>query len=352
MALTIKNLANQNAAPQRAEAAKPGPAKTRTTVKPWEVEPIEKGDGAEPQVLQAGEGVAAESALPAPNVEESPTSPAPSAEAVAQAEPSREPAMEMREVEKHGRQPPAPPVEETKRAEPAREPAPRAKPAAERAPKGYAADADDVERGLDQVLGDVEELKLQLRNAQKSKRALEEELTVAKAKIQETAARADERAHTIVHLQEELGELGAETQRQLAELCAADGERAEGARELKRFRVELKDTQGRASAREAEVATLRGALETLGKKAEAREQQVKQSNEEHTLRWRKFEDQLNQKDRELFQARATIDELRQEKALLETRLARLERWRAAFQKVRSTVEGARERTATETEPEV
>jgi len=100
------------------------------------------------------------------------------------------------------------------------------------------------------------------------------------------------------------------------------------------------------------VATLRGALETLGKKAEAREQQVKQSNEEHTLRWRKFEDQLNQKDRELFQARATIDELRQEKALLETRLARLERWRAAFQKVRSTVEGARERTATETEPEV
>lgn len=73
------------------------------------------------------------------------------------------------------------------------------------------------------------------------------------------------------------------------------------------------------------------------------EQEVAASEAQHAQRWHKFEEQLNQKDRDLLQARAAIDELKHLKEQAEAHVGWLEGSRAAIARLRSAVQSVRDR---------
>jgi chromosome segregation ATPase len=212
-----------------------------------------------------------------------------------------------------------------------------------------ATEEKEPDLGVDDVLAFVEDLKLKLKNSQKSKRALEEILTASKTKMEEVEALAAERSMQIVKLNQAVARLTGENEQQLAELCRADDDRAEAALVLKRLKVNLSEMKTQICALEEQNARLQAELAKARQSAMAREEQVAASEAENAQRWHKFEEQLNQKDREIFKARAMIDELKHFKAQAEARVAQFERSRAAIEKIRTAVQLGREPNAIDPE---
>jgi len=313
MALNLKDL-SKKAGPSKKATTPSEPGEGRPTARPWEVEPWEKtadsgqGDDSEtaPEAVAAVE--AEPEALPV-SAEESPSSSA--SESVPD-----DTALDDSEPEVSTVAPSA---------------------------------TEDADLGVDDVLAFVEELKFKLKNSQKSKRTLEEGLSAAKTRADEVAAMAEARAREIKQLKLDLAKLKGENDRLLAEMCRTDEDRAEAAREIQRLGLSLKEAKTQARTLEDQIAKSRMALLNAKKQVEAREQQAAASEAEAAQRWRKFEEQLNQKDRDLLQTRATIDELKQLKEQAEVRVARLEGSRAAIAKIRSAVQSVRDRRTGDSE---
>ena len=316
MALNLKDLSKKSGTAKKAESAPAEPGQARPTARPWEVESWEKtadsggGDDAEVAPDEAA-AVEAQRAAPSVTTEESPDPSSASSDSIPDEVESADSEIE------------------------ASAPVPAA--------------TEDADLGVDDVLAFVEELKFNLRNSQKSKRTLEEGLAVAKTKMEEMAALAETRAREIKQIKQDLAKMRGENERLLAEMCRADEDRAEAAREIQRLGLGLKEAKTQARSFEDQIAKSRIALLNARKMAEARTQQATASDAEHAQRWRKFEDQLNQKDRDLLEARASMDELRRLKEQAEARVVRLEGSRAAIAKLRSVVQSVRDRRTGDSE---
>jgi hypothetical protein len=313
MALNLKDLSKKTG-PAKKATTPSEPGEARPTARPWEVEPWEKtadsGQGDDSEAApEAAAAVEAEPEAPSVSAEESPSSSA--SESV-----SDDTALDDSEPEVSAVAPSA---------------------------------TEDADLGVDDVLAFVEELKFKLKNSQKSKRTLEEGLSAAKTRADEVAAMAEARAREIKQLKLELAKVKGENERLLAEMCRTDEDRAEAAREIQRLGLNLKEAKTQARALEDQMAKSRMALLNAKKQVEAREQQATASEAEAAQRWRKFEEQLNQKDRDLLQTRATIDELKQLKEQAEARVAKLEGSRAALAKLRSAVQSVRDRRTGDSE---
>jgi hypothetical protein len=309
MALNLKDLSKKAGTGKKAVSEEPGEA--RPTARPWEVEPWEKTSavsGAGDDAETAPDEAAVVEAEPAAPSARAPDNAAPSAAA---SEPVPED-VEVADTETEGRAAPS-------------------------------AETEDSDLGVDDVLAFVEELKLKLKNSQKSKRTLEEGLAAAKTRMEEVVALGEARAREIKQLKQDLTRVKGENERLLAEMCRTDEERAEGAREIQRLTLGLKEAKSTARSLEDQVAKSRIAVLNARRQAEARDQEVASSDAQHAQRWHKFEEQLNQKDRDLLQARATIDELKHLKEQAEARVARLEGSRAAIARIRSAVQSVRDR---------
>jgi hypothetical protein len=311
MALNLKDLSKKAGPGKKAEVAPAEPAAARPTARPWEDEPWGKtaavsaeGDDAE----TAPDEAAVVEAEPAAPSAKAPENASPSAEA---GEPVSED-VAVAEAETEGRA--APPAE-----------------------------SEDSDLGVDDVLAFVEELKLKLKNSQKSKRTLEEGLASAKTRMEEVVALGEARAREIKQLKQDFARVRGENERLLAEMCRTDEERAESAREIQRLTLGLKEAKTTARSLEDQVAKSRIAVLNARRQAETRDQEVAASDAQHAQRWHKFEEQLNQKDRDLLQARAAIDELKHLKEQAEAHVARLEGSRAAIARLRSAVQSVRDR---------
>ena len=309
MALNLKDLSKKAGSGKKAEVAPAEPAEARPTARPWEDEPWGK------TAAVSGEGDDAETA--------------PDEAAVVEAEPA------------------APSSRAPENASPsaaASEPVPE--DVADTEIEGRAAapaEGEDSDLGVDDVLAFVEELKLKLKNSQKSKRTLEEGLAAAKTRMEEVVALGEARAREIKQLKQDFARVRGENERLLAEMCRTDEERAEAAREFQRLTLGLKEAKTTARSLEDQVAKSRIAVLNARRQAEARDQEVAASEAQHAQRWHKFEEQLNQKDRDLLQARAAIDELKHLKEQAEAHVARLEGSRAAIARLRSAVQSVRDR---------
>jgi myosin heavy subunit len=315
MALNLKDL-SKKAGPSKKATTPSEPGEGRPTARPWEVEPWEKtadsgqGDDSEtaPEAVAA---VEAEPEAPSVSAEESPSRSSSASESLPDDDAFADSEPEVSAV------------------------APSA--------------TEDADLGVDDVLAFVEELKFKLKNSQKSKRTLEEGLSAAKTRADEVVAMAEARTREIKQLKLDLAKVKGENDRLLAEMCRTDEDRAEAAREIQRLGLSLKEAKTQARTLEDQIAKSRMALLNAKKQVEAREQQATASEAEAVQRWRKFEEQLNQKDRDLLQTRATIDELKQLKEQAEARVAKLEGSRAALAKLRSAVQSVRDRRTGDSE---
>ena len=316
MALNLKDLSRKAATGKKPGSPEPSPGEGRPTARPWEIEPWEKtadsGQGDDSETApEAAAAVEAEPEAPSASAEETP-----SRSSSASAFISDDAALADSEIE-------------TSVAAPAA--------------------TEDSDLGIDDVLAFVEELKFKLKNSQKSKRTLEEGLSAARTRADEVVAMAEARAREIKQLKLDLAKVKGENDRLLAEMCRTDEDRAEAAREIQRLGLGLKEAKAQARSLEDQIAKSRMALLNAKKQVEAREQQATASEAEAAQRWRKFEEQLNQKDRDLLQTRATIDELKQLKEQAEARVAKLEGSRAAIAKLRSVVQSVRDRRTGDSE---
>ena len=332
MALNLKDLSKKSGTGPKTDSAGTGQAAAR----PWQVESWEKpAEPAEPLAKAKPEEQLVLPEVPAVRRQEPPAArvaPAPPAR-VAPSPPARavaEPAPATRALEEDD-------ADELP---------------AHRGPErrgARAVSSEDIDLSVDDVLAFVEELKVKLRNSQRSKRALEEVLAATKTKTEDAEVQSAARAREIAQLGQELARVKAENERQLAELIRADDDRSEAALALKRLTHNLTELREQVRGREEDIARLQTALANGRKLAESREQQVAASDAENVQRWRKFEEQLNQKDRELFKARATIDELKHLKEQAEVRVARLEGSRVAIERIRTAVQAGRERRTVDSE---
>jgi hypothetical protein len=333
MALNLKDLGKKPASGQRAESA--GTVQGKAAARPWQVEsweqPAVPAASVETPVAATSDELAAE-----PDVEIAPAVAAPAKPAA----PAKSAAPTKPAVAK----PVAPPAEFD---DDSTDDAPTYRGQERRGARTVS--TEDLDVSVDDVLAFVEELKVKLRNSQRSKRALEEVLAATKTKMEDGEVQSSARAREIAQLNQEIARVKAENERQLAELCRADDDRSEAALALKRLTYNLTETRAQIRAREEEITRLQTALANGRKLAESREQQVASSDAENVQRWRKFEEQLNHKDRDLFKARATIDELKHLKELAEARVARLEGSRAAIERIRTAVQAGRERRTVDSE---
>jgi DNA repair exonuclease SbcCD ATPase subunit len=316
MALNLKDLSKKSGTAKKAGSALTEPSEARPTARPWEIEPWEKtadsGQGDDSETApDAAVALEAELAAASATTEESPAQSAAASDSIPDE-------VELADSDSEGSSAVAPATE-------------------------------DADIGLDDVLAFVEELKFKLKNSQKSKLTLEEGLAVARTRMEEMAALAEARAREIKQIKQELARVRGENERLLAEMCRADEDRAEAAREIQRLGLGLKESKTHARSFEDQIAKSRIALLNARRLAETRAQQAAASDAEHAQRWRKFEEQLNQKDRDLLEARASMDELRHLKEQAEARIARLEGSRAAIAKLRSAVQSVRDRRTGDSE---
>jgi ElaB/YqjD/DUF883 family membrane-anchored ribosome-binding protein len=139
---------------------------------------------------------------------------------------------------------------------------------------------------------------------------------------------AEARAREIKQLKQDLAKVKGENDRLLAEMCRTDEDRAEAAREIQRLGLSLKEAKTQARSLEDQVAKSRMALAECQEAGRSARATGGGERGRAAQRWRKFEEQLNQKDRDLLQTRAAIDELKQLKEQAEARVAQSSRARA------------------------
>ena len=196
---------------------------------------------------------------------------------------------------------------------------------------------DDLEQEVKGVLVVVEDLELRLQNSQEMNKVLQEELKALKHNLEESSALAEARATTIAKLQQEKDTISTDSEKLLADLTTSDTERAEAAREIQRLMQELDDWKKIKLGCDDMIKVLQGSLEDSRKQSESNELKLKSAIDEQRHRAMQLENTLNQRDRELLEARAAIEDLRLKNEQLNGQVATQHQILENFKKTQSAV---------------
>lgn len=196
---------------------------------------------------------------------------------------------------------------------------------------------DDLEQEVKGVLVVVEDLELRLQNSQEMNKVLQEELKALKHNLEESSALAEGRASTIAKLQQEKDTISTDSEKLLADLTTSDTERAEAAREIQRLMQELDDWKKIKLGCDDMIKGLQGSLEDSRKQSESNELKLKSAIDEQRHRAMQLENTLNQRDRELLEARAAIEDLRLKNEQLNGQVATQHQILENFKKTQSAV---------------
>lgn len=196
---------------------------------------------------------------------------------------------------------------------------------------------DDLEQEVKGVLVVVEDLELRLQNSQEMNKVLQEELKALKHNLEESSALAEARATTIAKLQQEKDTISTDSEKLLADLTTSDTERAEAAREIQRLMQELDDWKKIKLGCDDMIKGLQVSLEDSRKQSESNELKLKSAIDEQRHRAMQLENTLNQRDRELLEARAAIEDLRLKNEQLNGQVATQHQILENFKKTQSAV---------------
>ena len=196
---------------------------------------------------------------------------------------------------------------------------------------------DDLEQEVKGVLVVVEDLQLQLQNSQEMNKVLHEEIQVFKNSLEESNALAEARASTIATLQQEKDLITTESEKFLADLTTSGTERAEAAREIQRLMQELDDWKKIKLGSDDMIKGLQVSIEDSRKQSESKELKLKSGIDEQRHRGTQLENTLNQRDRELLEARAAVEDLRLKNEQLNAQVATQHHILENFKKTQSTV---------------
>jgi len=196
---------------------------------------------------------------------------------------------------------------------------------------------DDLEQEVKGVLVVVEDLELRLQNSQEMNKVLQEELKALKHNLEESSALAEARATTIAKLQQEKDTISTDSEKLLADLTTSDTERAEAAREIQRLMQELDDWKKIKLGCDDMIKVLQGSLEDSRKQSESNELKLKSGIDEQRHRAMQLENTLNQRDRELLEARAANEDLRLKNEQLNGQVATQHQILENFKKTQSAV---------------
>ena len=196
---------------------------------------------------------------------------------------------------------------------------------------------DDLEQEVKGVLVVVEDLELRLQNSQEMNKVLQEELKALKHNLEESSALAEARATTIAKLQQEKDTISTDSEKLLADLTTSDTERAEAAREIQRLMQELDDWKKIKLGCDDMIKVLQGSLEDSRKQSESNELKLKSAIDEQRHRAMQLENTLNQRDRELLEARAANEDLRLKNEQLNGQVATQHQILENFKKTQSAV---------------
>ena len=196
---------------------------------------------------------------------------------------------------------------------------------------------DELEQEVKGVLVVVEDLELRLQNSQEMNKVLQEELKALKHNLEESSALAEARASTITKLQQEKDTISSDSEKLLADLTTSDTERAEAAREIQRLMQELDDWKKIKLGCDDMIKVLQGSLEDSRKQSESNELKLKSGIDEQRHRAMQLENTLNQRDRELLEARAANEDLRLKNEQLNGQVATQHQILENFKKTQSAV---------------
>ena len=201
---------------------------------------------------------------------------------------------------------------------------------------------EDSVHEAQEILAVVEDLQRCLEGSRRTNSILREELTSTTTSREEAVALARSRAQEVERLQQEIEVLQTRNEGLMVELGSSETERTEAIREIRRVRHEQDQLESIANAYADKLQRIEDAYAKARQSAahdSHRQQQLVEDLErgQDMLRVR-----LDQRTRDLFEARAMVDDLEQEIQSHRTNIVRLEQSQATIGKIRKSLQDVRQ----------